>query len=54
MTAIRRPLPVRVQLSEDWGPFTTCRTLWGAEATVDGRTVELVAGARDVAVLALS
>jgi beta-galactosidase len=50
----RQDIPVRVQLSEAWGPFTECRTLWGAEATVDGRTIELIAGARDVAVLALS
>jgi hypothetical protein len=45
---------VRVRLSDAWGPFTSCRTLWGAEAIVDGRTIELVAGARDVAVLELS
>jgi beta-galactosidase len=50
----RVPLPVRVQLNEKWGPFTTALTLWGAEATVNGRTVELVADARDVAVIALS
>jgi len=51
---MRKPLPVRVQIGERWGPFTTGRTLWGAEASVNGRTVELVAGARDVAVIALS
>jgi len=50
----RRALPVRLELSEAWGPFTSCRTLWGAKATVDGRTVTLTAGARDVAVLALA
>jgi beta-galactosidase len=50
----RQTIPVRVELSESWGPFASCRSLWGAEATVDGRTIELVAGARDVAVLALS
>jgi beta-galactosidase len=50
---VRAPLPVRLQISEKWGPFTTARTLWGAEATVSGRTVKLVAGARDVAVIAL-
>jgi len=50
----RHEIPARLVLSEAWGPFTACRTLWGAEATVEGRTVELVAGARDVAVLALS
>jgi beta-galactosidase len=51
---VRQPLPVRVRLSEAWGPFTACRSLWGAGATVDGRTIELTAGARDVAVIALS
>jgi hypothetical protein len=44
---------VRVQLSDAWGPFNACRSLWGAEATVEGRTIELTAGARDVAVIAL-
>jgi beta-galactosidase len=50
---VRKPLPVRVRMSEAWGPFTSCRSLWGAEATVDGRTVELTAGPRDVTVIAL-
>jgi beta-galactosidase len=50
---VRKPLPVRLQLSEAWGPFTACRSLWGAQAAVDGRTIELTAGARDVAVIAL-
>ena len=49
----RQPLPVRLELSDAWGPFSSCRSLWGAEAEVDGRTVELTAGARDVAVIAL-
>jgi beta-galactosidase len=51
---VRQPLPVRVRLSERWGPFSACRSLWGAQATVQGRTIELTAGARDVAVLELS
>jgi beta-galactosidase len=50
---VRQPLPVRLELSPAWGPFSACRSLWGAEATVDGRTVALTAGARDVAVIAL-
>jgi beta-galactosidase len=50
---VREPLSVELQLSGAWGPFTSCRSLWGAEATVDGRTVTLTAGARDVAVIAL-
>ena len=49
----RQPLPVRLELSAEWGPFSSCRSLWGAKARVDGRTVELTAGARDVAVIAL-
>jgi len=51
---VRESLPVRLQLSEMWGPFASCRSLWGAGATVKGRTVELVAGSRDVAVITLS
>ena len=49
----RQDLPVRLVLSDQWGPFTTSRSLWGAEATVDGRVATLRAGARDVAVIAL-
>jgi beta-galactosidase len=51
---VRQPLPVRVRLSEAWGPFSSCRSLWGTKAAVDGRTVELTAGGRDVAVIALT
>jgi beta-galactosidase len=50
----RRALPVRLELGDAWGPFSSCRSLWGAEATIDGRTLTLTAGARDVAVIALS
>jgi beta-galactosidase len=49
----RAPLPVRLELSNAWGPFAACSSLWGAEAAVDGRAVTLTAGARDVSVLAL-
>jgi beta-galactosidase len=50
----RQPLPVRLQISEAWGPFSSCQSLWGTEATVDERAVALTAGARDVAVIALA
>jgi beta-galactosidase len=50
----REPLPVRLTLSQAWGPFSSCQSLWGTEATVEGRTVTLAAGARDVAVIALA
>jgi beta-galactosidase len=49
----RQPIPVRIELGAGWGPFASCRSLWGAEATVDRRTIHLTAGRRDVAVLAL-
>jgi beta-galactosidase len=49
----REPRPVRLWVSEAWGPFSSCRSLWGAEAVVEGHTVMLNAGARDVAVIAL-
>jgi beta-galactosidase len=50
---VRKPLPVRLDLSAAWGPFRKARTLWGAEARVDGRAIALTAGARDVVVVAL-
>jgi beta-galactosidase len=50
----RQPLPVRLTLSEDWGPYSSCESLWGSEAEVSARTVILDAAARDVAVLALT
>jgi beta-galactosidase len=49
----RQPLPVRLEISGAWGPFSACRTLWGAPASVDGNNVTLTAGARDVSVIAL-
>jgi len=49
----RQPLRVHLELGESWGPFSSGRSLWGAEALVNGRTITLTAGARDVAVLAL-
>ncbi|MFN2154765.1 MAG: hypothetical protein ACK2UX_05980, partial [Anaerolineae bacterium] len=49
----RQAIPVRLTFGEAWGPYATARTLWGAQATVEGRTMELLAGARDVAVIGL-
>jgi beta-galactosidase len=48
------PLPIRLTLSESWGPFSFCESLWGSDAAVSGRTVTLTAAARDVAVLSLA
>ena len=50
---LRRKLPVRLELSEKWGPFSSGRSLWGAEASVREHTVELEARGRDVAIVAL-
>ena len=50
----RRSLPVRLTLSENWGPFSSCESLWGADAEVSKRTVTLTAAERDVAVLSLA
>ena len=49
----RQPRFVRLQLSERWGPLSAARSLWGPEAVVDGCTVTLTVGARDVAILQL-
>jgi hypothetical protein len=49
----RQTLPVHLELGEAWGLFSSGHSLWGAEATVTGRTITLTAGARDVAVIAL-
>lgn len=50
---IRQALPVRLELSDAWGPFSSSRSLWGADATFEGRTLTLSANARDVTVLKL-
>lgn len=50
----RQPLPVRLELSSRWGSFTTCRSLWGAQAVCHDTTVELTAPARDMSILELS
>jgi beta-galactosidase len=49
----RRPLPVRLVLSQEWGPFSAAHSHWGVEATVDGRTITLEIGARDFSILRL-
>ena len=49
----RQPLPVHLELGEAWGTFSHSYSLWGAEASVTGRTITLTAEARDVAVIAL-
>ncbi len=50
----RSPLPVRLELSPAWGPFSTPRTLWGAPAAGTGSNLELTAPARDVTIIALA
>ncbi|MBW2257537.1 MAG: beta-galactosidase [Deltaproteobacteria bacterium] len=50
----RRDLPVRLTLSDRWGPFAHAETLWGADASVQDRAVTLTAPARDVSVIALT
>jgi beta-galactosidase len=49
----RRPRYARLTLSTAWGPFSSGQTLWGGGAEVDGRTIALTVGARDVSVIAL-
>jgi len=49
----RQAIPVRLTLGKAWGPCSSTRSLWGADASVAGRTVTLTASARDVAVIAL-
>ena len=50
----RHPLPVRLELSAAWGPFSSCHSLWGGEAAIDERLITLTAPGRDVGVLALA
>ena len=51
--ASRQAIPVQLTLSEAWGPYSSARSLWGAEAEVDRNTLTLSVGARDVTVLEL-
>lgn len=49
----RQPLPARITLGAQWGPFHQATPLWGAEASLQGATLALTVPARDVTVLAL-
>jgi beta-galactosidase len=49
----RHSVPVQLNVREHWGEFWTSRTLWGSEATCDGRAITLTVAARDVTVLEL-
>lgn len=48
-----QPLPVRVSLGAQWGPFQQVQTLWGANACLENGSLTLTVPARDAAVLAL-
>lgn len=50
----RQALPVHLDLSAAWGPYSSARTLWGATASAQGNVVDLVAPARDMTVLELT
>lgn len=50
----RQARPVRLLFGSAWGPFQSATPLWGAEATVSGRSVTLVAPPRDVCVFHLT
>jgi beta-galactosidase len=47
-------IPVRLELSERWGPYTSGHALWGEDGDVQGRSVRLTVAGRDVTVLRLS
>jgi len=49
----RQDVPVVLELSDAWNPVSTCRTLWGPEATPRDRSITLAVPARDVAVVQL-
>ncbi|MFN8635751.1 MAG: alpha-amylase family protein [Chloroflexota bacterium] len=49
----RAPIPVTLTLRESVGVVASARTVWGATAIVDARTISLTAPARDVTVLEL-
>lgn len=50
----RQDRPVRLTLSQAWGPFTKSTSLWGTAVAIDGQTLVLTAPARDVTVVQLS
>jgi hypothetical protein len=49
----RQSIPVRLTLGSRWDSYSAGETLWGAQATVEGRSIDLTAPARDVSVIAL-
>jgi beta-galactosidase len=49
----RDSVPVRVLLSDRWGPYAGAQVHWGPRTSVNGREVALVVPARDVAVIRL-
>jgi beta-galactosidase len=53
VNSAREDVPVRLTLSETWGPFAGSRAHWGPAARVAGRRVTLTVPARDAAVLRL-
>jgi beta-galactosidase len=49
----RQSVPVQLNVRERLGDFSATRTVWGSEASCDGRLIKLTAPARDVTVLEL-
>lgn len=49
----RQDQPVRLNLADTWGEFSSSHSLWGNKASVSGQVITLIAGARDVTVLRL-
>jgi beta-galactosidase len=50
----RESIPVQLALRDCLGDFSHTRTVWGAQANCDGRTIQLTAPPRDVTVLELA
>ena len=50
----RQAIPVRLELSDKWGPFRSAETHWGTEAAVSERIVSLAMDPRGVSVLKLA
>lgn len=50
---LRQEVGVHVQLGASWGPFVSCRSLWGPPAEVGERAVALMLPGREVAVIEL-
>ena len=49
----RQALPVQLHLGGQWGPFSSARASWGAEAALTDHTLTLTVPARDMSVLVL-